>query len=631
MKNETFYLRQLLYRLGIIFLLLTIIRLLFLWANFSTFSVFPANKLLLSFLVGFRFDMSSLLYANALFVLLSILPIGFRSNKKYQHLLFILFLALNAVMLALEIPDVAYFKYAQRRSGVGEFNLAGDFVRLIPAFIKSYWYLWILFGLLVYGLSRMYKKWYFNIVAPPTRWYWQWIIFILTIGAVVIGMRGGLQLRPMTPVSAGVVLKDARLIPLATNTTLNFIFSFQQKALTELQYFPVNELDARFALKRNVAARAPFQPVNVVLIILESFGTEYISRQSDGKIYAPFFDSLATQGISFSQSYANAQRSAQGIVSVTSGIPALMEEPFHFSPYQSNQIESIASALKQKGYYSTFFHGSNPGSMDFERFAAISGYDEFFDRSDYNNDRDYDGSWGIWDIPFFQWTVSQMNLFKKPFFCTLFSINPHNPFKAEKWFEDKYPNENPTLRCVRYTDEALRQFFKTASGYDWYQNTLFVLCADHTGVPFSEKYTTREAIFRIPILFYSPDTSIISKTQIGVKPNEALMSQIDILPSILDLMHYDHDFHCFGESIFRQDKQKYAYQYSNGVFQILDGEYILLFDGTNVAGLYNYKQDPMMKNDISGKETELTKQMSEQLKSVLQRYNRAMIRNELSR
>ena len=138
MKNETFYLRQLLYRLGIIFLLLTLIRLLFLWANFSTFSVFPTNKLLLSFLVGLRFDISSLLYTNALFALLAILPFGFRSNKNYQHLLFIVFLGLNAVMLALEIPDIAYFKYAQRRSGVGEFNLAGDFVRLIPAFIKSY-------------------------------------------------------------------------------------------------------------------------------------------------------------------------------------------------------------------------------------------------------------------------------------------------------------------------------------------------------------------------------------------------------------------------------------------------------------------------------------------------------------
>jgi phosphoglycerol transferase MdoB-like AlkP superfamily enzyme len=630
MHKDLYYLKQLLYRLGIVFIILTILRFVFYLSNYSFFSIFSAKLILLSFFVGFRFDLSSLVYTNLVFIVLSLLPFSFRRFKGYQTFLFLVFIVFNSIMLALEVPDIEYYKFAQRRSGVGEFNLAGDFIRLIPSFVKSYWYLWLLFPVLVIVVNKVYKLKFWQVGILNTRWYVQSAIFLIGIGLSIIGARGGIQLRPITPVGAGVTLKDARLIPLATNTTLNFIFSFQQKALSEEQYFSDKELDNRFVLARNLGKVEKFKPLNVVLLIMESFGTEYVSEQRDHKLYTPFFDSLSRQGIFFERSYANAQRSAQGIVSITAGIPALMEEPFHFSPYQSNQVESIASSLKKMGYTSGFFHGSNPGSMDFERFASITGYDHFYDKSHYANDKDYDGSWGIWDIPFFSWTIDKLNSYRKPFFCTIFSLTSHSPYKVEQWFEKLHPNENDVFRSVRYSDEALRRFFKKAATTDWYKNTLFVVCADHTGRSFDEKYMTKEGLFRIPIVLYTPDTSVINRNMMAENPNKHIMSQIDIMPTVLDLLNYNQPFHCFGQSLFA-DNKKYTFQYNNGIYQIIDDEYLLLFDGKMVAGMYAYRKDKFLKKNIADELPDKRDLLVNDLKAVIQRYNRAMIRNELNR
>lgn len=631
MQKEFYYLKQLLFRLSLVFTTLTLVRGLFLISNYSYFAPFSYKLLGLAFVVGWRFDISSLVYANLPFIFFSLLPFSFRNHKYYQIFLFALFLVSNTLMLALEVPDIEYYKFAQRRSGVGEFNLAGDFIRLIPEFLASYWYLWLLLPVLVYGILRIYRSRFWKITEVKSAWYWQIVIFILGLGLSVIGARGGIQLRPITPVGAGVLLKDARLIPLATNTTINFIFSFQQKALTQSEFFSDKELDSRFKLQRSYPSEKPFHKANVVLLIMESFGTEYISRQKDGKLYAPFFDNLSKQGIYFERSYANAQRSAQGIVSITAGIPALMEEPFHFSPYQSNQVESIASILKKEGYTSGFFHGSNPGSMDFERFASITGYDNFYDKSHYANDADYDGSWGIWDIPFFKWTIDKLGKYPEPFFCTMFSLTSHSPYKVEKWFEKMYPKENDVMRSVRYSDEALKQFFQKAKETKWYNNTLFIICADHTGQSFDDAYKTKEGLFRIPIVFYSPDTSLITRSMQTKSPCRLPMSQIDIMPSVLNLLNYSDSFHCFGESIFQSTGNHYTYQYNNGIFQILDDRYVLLFDGKNVAGLYDYISDPGLLKNISQELPVRKKQLQEQLMAVIQRYQRAMIKNELTK
>lgn len=629
--NNIFFGKQLIYRLLIALTMFTICRVFFLAFNYSYFSTYTLLTILKSFIIGLRFDLASVIYVNLVFILLSVLPFNFKVKKSYQSFLFLVFVVFNSLALVLEITDFEYYQFAQRRSSISEFNMAGDIARVLPVIIKDYWYTCLLLPLLVYLIMKAYRYRYYKSSCPGTKWYYDIAMIIVVLGFTVVGARGGFQLRPITPAAAGELLKEVKLIPLATNTTLNFIFSFQQKALEQKHYFPDEQLDSLFTLKRSGFTKNTFNSKNVVLIIMESLGKEYMGKFNTEKSNTPFLDSLMDQGVYYESSYANAQRSAQGIVAISAGIPALMEEAYHFSPYQSNQLESIATCLKKKKYTTAFFHGSNPGSMDFERFASISGFDHFYDKRAFGNESLYDGNWGIWDIPFFEWMVDKLSTYKPPFFGMVFSLTSHHPFNVEPWFEKQYPNEEALPRAVRYSDLALRKFFERASKTSWFKNTVFVITADHTGISSKAEYQTKEGMFRVPILFYSLDKDILKRPWLEKIPVTDEMQQVDIMPSILDVLHYDKEYYSFGTSIFTPNTDRYCFQYSNGVYQLIYKAHILLFDGNQLQGFYNLKKDPLLKQDISQEEPVLRELMANKLKAVIQRYNRAMVRNELAK
>src|SRR5690606_39267322 len=129
----------------------------------------------------------------------------------------------------------------------------------------------------------------------------------------------------------------------------------------------------------------------------------------DGVSYTPFLDSLAGEGMSFTNSYANGLRSAEGLRAIFSGIPSLMAEPFTTSVYSTNKITSIPGLLKTQRYHTSFSHGATNGSMSFDVFTRSAGVDHYYGRTEYNNDKDYDGNWGIYDEPFLQYFEQGLN------------------------------------------------------------------------------------------------------------------------------------------------------------------------------------------------------------------------------
>ena len=106
-----------------------------------------------------------------------------------------------------------------------------------------------------------------------------------------------------------------------------------------------------------------------------------------------------------------------------------------------------------------FFHGAPNGSMGFTGLSNIMGFDNYFGKNEFNDDSLYDGYWGIWDEPFFQFAKNKIDGMRKPFFATLFSLSSHEPFKVPKNYENKYPTgEIDMHQVVGYTDDALRKF-----------------------------------------------------------------------------------------------------------------------------------------------------------------------------
>ncbi|MEL6638176.1 MAG: sulfatase-like hydrolase/transferase, partial [Bacteroidota bacterium] len=399
--RATHYLAQLLLRLGIVYLLFAICRLVFYLANLGAFPELAGGDLLTIFLAALRFDTVAIVYTNALFILSYLVPLPWRDRDWYRKGQLLLFLSFNFLALLLELIDAGFFGFSFRRSGVSDLKMMLNSFQVTPRYLLDYWYLLLLLFAALYALHWLYHKTQLSRRGPPASGWSQLLVFVLALPLGILAARGGWQLRPLMPIMASDFVEDVRLAPLVSNTTLSMIFSTQQRVLQIPNYLPEAAVDRLFPVRE--APADTMLRKNVVILVLESFGEANVGYFRDGDDSpTPFFDSLYARCWKTPVAFANGLRSTQGIVAITTGIPSLMEEPLMFSAYQSNRTQGLADLLGREGYTTAFFHGSNPGSMLFESFAQRSGFQYFYDKTDYANEADYDGKWGIWDRPFFQ-------------------------------------------------------------------------------------------------------------------------------------------------------------------------------------------------------------------------------------
>ena len=619
--------RPMFLRLGLVLLVFTLIRCLFYAIDKSQFPDFYLLELIKILVVSLRFDLSSVLYINTLYILTVLIPFDFRKNKIYKSIQKWIFLTFNISLICFEIGEIATFPVQLRRMHSSDFSVIFNTLDQWDNFLSKNWYLFIGGVVVFYLFSKIYDKFSPKEKSENTsKWSIQFLTQLLLIPSLialyVVGARGGLQLRPITPISAADYVRDTRWIPLISNTTMNFLSSFQQNFIEKKTY-----LDEKAMISYNENWQykpdgQPFRPMNVVVIAMESFGSDYTSTWNEDKGVTPFLDSLLSESLYSKNSFANACRSAQGIVAITAGIPQMMDDALQFSPYQNNRINSLASLLKEKGYYTAFFHASKPGSMMFDKYAGLAAYEHFEDKTSYPNPADDDQNWGIFDRPYFQYVVEKMNKMPQPFHTFTFSLTSHYPYISEKNFEAKHPDVVPYKRCVMYSDDALRQFFAAASKQSWFGNTLFVISADHTGGNPRPQYQTYLGKYRIPILFYCP------KEKLKMQDNSTTLQQIDILPSVMDFLHYDKPFFSFGKSIFKQKKDNtLSINYIEGLYQVVSPKYNLVFDGEKTRGMYDYHKDILLQNDLSEKLPEEKMRLENYLKAVIQEHHKRMMEN----
>ncbi len=620
MKEHFHYFIQLLLRFFVALLAFSLCRFFFYFVNADFFPAISIPELGQLFFYALRFDTAALVYINAIFILSFLLPLPWRSKNWYKKIQLGIFMFCNSIALLFEMIDVGFYKFAFRRSNGSDLFMFQNTLDLTFTYLIDFWYVLLFFLFLLWLIYYLYQKVELSAPQYPSKLFPSIFVFLLGIGLAIVAARGGLQLRPVMPITAANYVSDMRLAPLVSNTSLGFIFSSQQRFLEERKDFSNEQLDDIIPIYRFPKPDTSMQKENVFIIALESFGKEYMSSFNEYKGFTPFLDSLLQESFYAQHTYANGLRSTQGIVAIASGIPSLMSDPLMFSAYQSNRVDGIAAVLKKEGYQSGFFHGANEGSMEFERFAKLTGFDHYYDRRHYNNDADYDGNWGIWDDPFFQYAAKQVNDYQQPFLGMLFSLTSHHPYAVEEWFEKKYPNMDKIERSVLYTDNALRHFFKTAATMPWFKNTLFVITADHVGLSTHDEYKTKVGKYKIPIFFFKADGSLKGSSN-------QLMQQMDILPSVLDYLNYPNTYTAFGQSVFDTRQTHYAYMHTGDIYQIIDEEYLLLFDGSTATNLYQYTTDPSLQKNILQDKPAIRKRMETQLKAAIQRYHDCMIHN----
>ena len=614
------------FNLLLVYLCFSLCRLVFIWVNHSYYPDLTMAHTWEMFRGGWVFDTSAIFYTNVLYLVLYLFPLQFKENRIYQTVLKWLFVVTNTLIIWMNLIDTVYFQYSGRRttaSVFGQFanedNLAGIFG--IEMF--RHWYLVIIGLLMAYGLYKLYRLPRVETRHHLVAYYITYTISLLICTPLCIfGMRGGIgrDVRPITISNANQYVNRPAETAIVLNTPFSIYRTFGKKPFSIPAYFEdLDEMEAIYSPIHLPADSLQMRDKNVVVLVLESFGKEYIGtlnqdlEEGQYKGYTPFLDSLIHHSLTFEYTFGNGQQSIDGLPSVLSGIPRFIE-PFFLTPASLNRLSGIGSELKKKGYHTAFFHGANNGSMGFQAYARAVGYPEYYGREDYNNDVDFDGNWAIWDEEFLQFFADKISTFPEPFSVGIFTASSHHPFNIpERYKEIFLEGELPIHKCILYSDNALRRFFETASKQPWFENTLFVLTADHVNQSNHAEYMTDAGRYAVPVIFYTPDGDLQGR-------EEAIAQQIDIMPTVLGYLGYDEPYVSFGNDLLRTPtEERFAVNHNNGTYQYFKGDYMLQFDGEKVIAIYDFKTDKLLKDNLLGK-VAMQDQMEKELKAIIQQY-----------
>ena len=634
------------WNLGMAYVVYFIARLVFLMANYSFYEGHLAFPHLMEMLGGgLVFDTAAILVTNSLYIVILLLT-------PWRRLAQWVYVVINAVALAVNLADCVYFRFTMRRTTTtvfNEFQNENNLAGVIGTELVNHWYLVLLFIILVYAMWKLYRS---PGKAVPVGKWWVWYpsqVLLLAACApfVVAGIRGGFAtaVRPITisnanqyvdrPIEAALVLNTPFSIYRTIGKDVFVVPNYfsDEKTLASI-YTPIHTPnDSLAGANSSLYTLHSSLKKNVVVLIVESFGREYIGALNETlengqyKGYTPHVDSLVSHSTTFRYSFCNGRKSIDGMPSILSSIPMFVE-PFFLTPASMNQVSGIASLLAGEGYETAFFHGAQRGSMGFMAFARSTGFQQYYGREDYNEDPrfggddDFDGMWAIWDEPFLQYYATKMSEMKEPFMTAVFTASSHHPYHVPEQYKDVYPEEGIEIhKCIRYTDMAIGKFFEKASHEPWFKNTIFVLTSDHTNLSDHPFYQTDIGGFCSPIIIYDPSQPV-------GEMQDKIAQQIDILPTVMGMLHYQKPYFGFGIDLLNTPAEDtWAVNYLNGIYQYVKHGHVLQFDGQQTKGMYAL-DDSLMQHNLVGKVPQQP-QMELELKAIIQQYMERMTQDRL--
>ncbi|GAA4380294.1 LTA synthase family protein [Hymenobacter koreensis] len=630
----------LLRRFALLLLVYALLRAIFYAANYDVFAAAAASETLWAFWHGFRFDAAALLILNAPFLLLSFVP---AYGPGWQRTLRGIFLTLNAVGIALNLIDTQYFKFIGRRTSDELFTITGDIERQAGQLVGHYWFLLlpfaVLFGLLWYFYPMPATNSPGGKTRQPLQQFARGFLELSLVAALaVLGIRGGLQLKPLRTGHAFVQTPPS-LGHLALNSTFTFLkstisyFDHNGKPTLERSTYFASDKAMNEALQRRpvTADTGAPQRDNVVILLVESFSSEYNGIENGGqKSYTPFFDSLATQGLFYREHYANGRRSIEALPAVLAGLPALMESSFITSNFQTNELHGLGELLGRAGYSTSVFHGAENGTMGFNTFAGKAGIQRYYGLSEYpggRNSPDFDGHWGIFDEPYLQYFARQLGQQPQPFFSTVFTLTSHEPFPVPAQYQGRFaPGELPIHASIGYTDFALRRFFEAAAKQPWYRNTLFVLLADHTSQTLRPDYQNLLGAYKTPLLFFHPGKPLPAADV------RRITQQADVPASVLDYVGIPAgaaDLLPFGYSVFDAQAPGRALFLSGGAHYLVHRDYVTELTTDNKVRLYPYRTHDLPATPLPNPPADKLRQYGDELRATVQYFTNGLLDNKL--
>lgn len=557
------------------------------------------------------------------YMLMMLLPLEVRWKRWYRIVAELLYVLPVAFIVIPRGANMAYYQYTYRLLSDEIFSylgISGQMGSLAPHFAVDYWYAWvvplvvfILFLILNSRLHFRTRSQYINHLPNDL------LACVVGVAVGLLMLRGGIG--RFIQASDAARYCQPKNTALVNNDAYNILRTCFTPDLKPMEYMSAEESAQVCPMVHNPLSThtdgdSAVASKNIVIIVLESFGQEFMgcyNTQADADTRTPFLDSLAQHSILY-DGRSNGKKSIEGITAINTSIPNLMSIPLANSSYSDDDFSGLPETMRKNGYHTAFYHGSYNGVMDFDKTCQKIGFDEYLGMNEYNADpmakeADYDGVWGIFDEPFLQYMVRHMGTYSEPFFAEVFTVTSHHPFPIPQEHQGQFmEGRHPILKCVEYTDYSLRRFFEEAQKQPWYENTLFVIVGDHSGHGLTPEYNDYDGWYRIPMIFFDPQ-------QPQGRRDTRIMQQIDLYPTLVDMLGMQESFVCFGQSAMQQPQCGRQVYYGNGFLCLVTNDSDNPTDH-NIAVIEGSYE--------SGDSVSLR-----YLKAFVQRYNDMLINNKL--
>ncbi|WP_242918964.1 LTA synthase family protein [Pontibacter liquoris] len=400
---------------------------------------------------------------------------------------------------------------------------------------------------------------------------------------LVLPMRGGWQQIPINQSAAYFSEK-----PFANHAGLNMPWNLMHALLryNKTSKNPYHFMADTAAAHRVAALYAPAsdstvhyvtQPKpNVLFIILESYTAKFIASLGGEKGVTPNLDSLAAEGINFTNMYASGDRSEKGMVALLSGYPVQTITSIIKFPQKTAKLPQLSSVFAGQGYRTSYYYGGELEFANIKSYLLNGGYHRLIDKYDFPSES-YNSKWGAHDHILFERVLHDLNQEKQPFFSTVYTLSSHEPYEIP--IPAKFPgtdNEAKFRNSVYYTDWALGRFIAQAKKQPWWQHTLVVLVADH-GHPLPGNDPNHA-----PSKFHIPFILTGGALETSGKQIATIGDQTDIATTLLAQLGLPHAQFTWGHNLLAPARHPFAFYVFNDGFGFITPQGKVAFD--NVAG-----------------------------------------------
>ncbi len=553
------------------------------------------GQLLKSFLVGVRFDivMAAMVVAPVLLIL-CVTPRFVWGQKAFRFAVS----GFNAVLFAAVsfacTADFFFFREFDTHLDWKVFNYwEYDYVHEIIA--QDYPLSLIVLAFLGLGAGAFFVFRSSGIWRSTAPLWGRIVIALLMPVLAFLGIRNSLGPKP---INTGPAYFSKHLV--VSQLTLNGLFTLREAAYSrysrqaEIEFDKISPVDETKAqeitrsmlktegnsfveekgnpLRRKVESGRPRRDYNVVIVVMESLSWQYIGALNGRSGLTPNLDRVAQNGILMDRCFAVGSRTSYGFSGIVSGFVDLPGESVTTRPRAENNFLTIGSVLRRRGYHTMFVYGGQAIYDHRQAFLGSNGFNELITYEDFNHTT-FQTELGWCDGDLFREANARFKKAsaedKEPFCAVLLTLSFHRPFKIPSGkveLSAKFSSRRSQYRAVKYTDWAIGRFIKQAKEADYFENTIFVFTADHTGG--AEGHPISPANYRVPFIVYAPD--ILGKEGRRVS---RVCSQTDIAPTVLSLLGgtYEHGF--MGTSVLRdENRDNFAFMRNGSHAMALIGE-----------------------------------------------------------